>query len=230
MTAKREAWDRSDEAENGFGPARNQTDTHPMSSRIQAVRRLGSSCLLRTDCLFVCCAQTVLLLVSIWSSAGPSEKGLVTNSRKSIGRLKRSPHPPSPPTVFKLGYVTYSMSICMFISFYSRFLLYIQCYMLWHLSFPDFWSKILYGLHRLFNEEISIFCESQFNHMHLKDYLPKNYGYRLVFESPVRSGLLAPSALDRNRNRSFQFQKLQKTGPNRYRPVICGLLRLQDRF
>jgi len=48
---------------------------------------------------------------------------------------------------------------------------------------------------------------------------------QLVFESPVRSGLLVPSALDRNRNRSFQFQKLPKTGPNRDRPVLCGLLR-----
>jgi len=51
--------------------------------------------------------------------------------------------------------------------------------------------------------------------------LPKNL-IQLVFESPVRSGLLVPSALDRNRNRSSQFQKLPKTGPNRDRPVFCG--------
>ena len=178
-----------------------------MSSTIQCCSvsdkiRFGSSRLLRTDCLFVCCAQTVLLLVSIWSSAGPSEKGLVTNSRKSIGRLKRSPHPPSPPMVFKFGYVTYSMSI--FIPFYSRFLLYIQCYMLWHLSFPDFWSKILYGLHRLFNEEIPIFCESQFIHIHLKDYLPKKlwvqiliWVFRMSSSSPaafVRKVVRTPSS------------------------------------
>src|SRR5277367_1576029 len=30
----------------------------------------------------------------------------------------------------------------------------------------------------------------------------------VVFGSPVRSGFLAPSALDRNRNQSCQFQKL----------------------
>ena len=47
---------------------------------------------------------------------------------------------------------------------------------------------------------------------------------KLVFGSPVRSGFLAPSALDRNRNRSSQFQKQLKTGPNRDRPVFCGLL------
>jgi hypothetical protein len=47
----------------------------------------------------------------------------------------------------------------------------------------------------------------------------------VVFESPVRSGLLAPSALDRNRNRSSQFQKLQKpdrTATDRSFAVFCG--------
>jgi hypothetical protein len=52
----------------------------------------------------------------------------------------------------------------------------------------------------------------------------------LVFESPVQSGLLAPSALDHNCNRSFHFQKLPKTGLNHDRPVFCSLLRLQDQF
>ena len=46
----------------------------------------------------------------------------------------------------------------------------------------------------------------------------------LVFESPVRSGLLAPSALDCNHNRSSQFEKLQKTGLNHDRPVKTGLV------
>jgi len=36
----------------------------------------------------------------------------------------------------------------------------------------------------------------------------------LVFGSPVRSGLLTPRAIDRNRNRSFLFWILKKTGPN----------------
>jgi hypothetical protein len=48
----------------------------------------------------------------------------------------------------------------------------------------------------------------------------------LVFESPVRSGLLALIALDRNRNRSSIFETLRKTGPDRQRPVFCGSLRL----
>jgi len=60
------------------------------------------------------------------------------------------------------------------------------------------------------------------------------YGYRsswsVVFESPVRSGLLVPSALDHNCNQSSQFQALPKTGPNRNRPVFCSLLRLQDQL
>ena len=73
------------------------------------------------------CANSPALEI-IWSSAGPSEKGLVTDSRKSIGRLKRSPRPPSLPMVFKFGYVTYSMSIFMLISFDSLFLLSIKCY------------------------------------------------------------------------------------------------------
>jgi len=53
---------------------------------------------------------------------------------------------------------------------------------------------------------------------------------KVVFGSPVWSGLLVPSALDRNHNRSSQFEKLQKLRPNCNRPVFCGLLRLQDRF
>ena len=51
----------------------------------------------------------------------------------------------------------------------------------------------------------------------------------LVFESPVWSGLLAHSALDRNCNQSSQFEKLQKTGLNHNRLVVCGFLQLQDR-
>jgi len=53
---------------------------------------------------------------------------------------------------------------------------------------------------------------------------------KVVFGSPVQSGLLVPSALDCNRNRSSQFEKLQKPRPNRNRPVFCGLLQLQDWF
>ena len=45
----------------------------------------------------------------------------------------------------------------------------------------------------------------------------------IVFESPVWSSLLVPSALDRNRNWSSQFEKLQKTGPNCNRLVLTGL-------
>ena len=52
----------------------------------------------------------------------------------------------------------------------------------------------------------------------------------LVFGSLVRSGFLMPQGLNRNRNRSSQFEKCQKTGLNRNRPVFCGLLRLQNRF
>jgi len=33
----------------------------------------------------------------------------------------------------------------------------------------------------------------------------------VVFESLVWSGLLVPSTLDRNRNQSSQFEKVQKT-------------------
>ena len=51
----------------------------------------------------------------------------------------------------------------------------------------------------------------------------------VVFESPVRSGFLAPRALDRDRDQSFNSQFVEKTGPNRYGPVLVGLLRLQDR-
>jgi len=53
---------------------------------------------------------------------------------------------------------------------------------------------------------------------------------KLVFGSPVQSGLLVPSALDRNCNWSSQFEKLQKLRPNCNRPVFCGLLWLQDWF
>ena len=51
----------------------------------------------------------------------------------------------------------------------------------------------------------------------------------LVFESPVRSGFLTPRVIDRDRDRSFEIEIGQKTGPNRYGPVFCGLLQLQDR-
>jgi len=44
---------------------------------------------------------------------------------------------------------------------------------------------------------------------------------------PVR--FLTLRAIDRDRNRSFYFRIVQKTGPNRYRPVFCGLLRLTNR-
>jgi len=56
------------------------------------------------------------------------------------------------------------------------------------------------------------------------------WGLYIVFESPVQSGLLVPSTLDRNHNQSFQIEKPQRTGPNCERPVFCSLLRLQDRF
>jgi len=52
----------------------------------------------------------------------------------------------------------------------------------------------------------------------------------IVFESPVWSSLLAPSALDRNRNWSSQFQKLQKTEPNCHRMVFCGYKTSFNRF
>src|SRR5271156_228514 len=48
---------------------------------------------------------------------------------------------------------------------------------------------------------------------------------RVVFESPVLSGLLTSKAQDRDRDRSFGLHRLPKTGPNRCRPVQCGLLR-----
>jgi hypothetical protein len=44
----------------------------------------------------------------------------------------------------------------------------------------------------------------------------------LVFGSPVWSGLLVPSALDRNHNWSSQFEKLQKPRLNRNRPVLTS--------
>jgi hypothetical protein len=47
----------------------------------------------------------------------------------------------------------------------------------------------------------------------------------LVFGSPVRSGLSTPRAMDSNRNRSFHFQILKKTGPNR-----CGVWTGPHRF
>ena len=52
---------------------------------------------------------------------------------------------------------------------------------------------------------------------------------RVVFESPVRSGFLTPRVIDWDRDRSFEIEIGQKTGPNRYGPVFCGLLQLQDR-
>src|SRR6266498_5302443 len=50
----------------------------------------------------------------------------------------------------------------------------------------------------------------------------------LVFGSPVRSGLLTPRAIDCNRNWSFHFRILKKTGPNRCGPVHIGFLRLRN--
>ena len=52
---------------------------------------------------------------------------------------------------------------------------------------------------------------------------------RLVFGSPVRSGLLTPRAMDHNSNRSIYFQFLKKTGLNQYGPVHIGFFRLQNR-
>jgi hypothetical protein len=43
--------------------------------------------------------------------------------------------------------------------------------------------------------------------------------HSLVFGSPVRSGLLPSSGMDRDRNRSTEFGNPRKTGPNRRRPV-----------
>ena len=51
----------------------------------------------------------------------------------------------------------------------------------------------------------------------------------VVFESLVRSGFLAPRALDRDRDWSFKSHIVEKTGPNRCEPVLVGLLWLQDR-
>ena len=47
--------------------------------------------------------------------------------------------------------------------------------------------------------------------------------FRVVLGSPVRSGLLTPKGVDRDRDRSSKFEKWQKTGPNRCKPVQCGL-------
>ena len=49
----------------------------------------------------------------------------------------------------------------------------------------------------------------------------------VVFESPVRSGFLAPRALDQDQ--SFKSHIVEKTGPNQCELVLVGLLRLQDR-
>src|SRR5271155_2598204 len=46
----------------------------------------------------------------------------------------------------------------------------------------------------------------------------------LVFESPVRSGLLTLRGQDRDRDRSIGLPRLPKTGPNRCRPVYIGFL------
>jgi len=50
----------------------------------------------------------------------------------------------------------------------------------------------------------------------------------VVFGSPVRSGFLTSRAFNRDRNWSFYFRKVKKTGPNQCGPVHIGFLRLQD--
>src|ERR1700679_951970 len=47
----------------------------------------------------------------------------------------------------------------------------------------------------------------------------------VVFKSPVRSGLLTLRGMDRDQDRSTITIKGRKTGPDRPRPVFCGLLR-----
>ena len=54
----------------------------------------------------------------------------------------------------------------------------------------------------------------------------------VVFESPVRSGLLPSRGLDRDRDRSFQIRNSEKTGLNRKKTETdngLGLFALQDR-
>ena len=45
----------------------------------------------------------------------------------------------------------------------------------------------------------------------------------VVFESPVRSGLSPPRAMDRDRDRSTKVLIPQKTRPDRSRPLFSGL-------
>ena len=63
---------------------------------------------------------------------------------------------------------------------------------------------------------------------HAKHEITPPLVWFLVFGSPVRSGLLTPRAIDHNRNRSFHFQILQKTGPNQCGPVHIGFLWLRN--
>jgi hypothetical protein len=49
-------------------------------------------------------------------------------------------------------------------------------------------------------------------------------GLEVVFESLVRSGLLAHFWKDRDRDRSTLIPEWKKTGPDRRKPVFCGLL------
>ncbi|KDR83305.1 hypothetical protein GALMADRAFT_55571, partial [Galerina marginata CBS 339.88] len=51
---------------------------------------------------------------------------------------------------------------------------------------------------------------------------------RIVFESPVQSGFLALRALTADRDRSIKIQKVQKTEPNRSRPVKCGFFAVYE--
>ena len=66
--------------------------------------------------------------------------------------------------------------------------------------------------------------------MHDWWFLSHTHTMIVVFESLVQSGLLAPSALDRNYNQSFYFQNPPKTGLDRCRLVFCSFLQLQDWF
>jgi hypothetical protein len=68
----------------------------------------------------------------------------------------------------------------------------------------------------------------EFAHQRMLQQITSNFEpFKLVFESPVWSGFLAPRALDQDQ--SFKSHIVEKTGPNWCGLVLVSLLRLQDR-
>jgi len=99
--------------------------------------------------------------------------------------------------------------------------------------FPSKWCVFMTHLSAMLTWPLEVWISSLFPVVlsrSITSVRPALTSLNLVFESPVRSGLLVPSTLDHNHNQSFQIEKPQRTGPNRKRLVFCSLLRLQDQF